>query len=355
MKLSPQLLIVAGLLIAGTAARAQVTGTVQQVDTAGQHRQHPAAPAKYPAGATAPELYPEEGSDVGPQSVLRLNPRRTWFQATADVQYFYTDNMFLTEGNRHGVDVLVSTADFALAPTPYELWGGMLSPRLGYEHQWFDFSLANSDRSVSVFDFNTATIRSVPLSKFDFNVQTIYADVQWSPGNWMWDAGFDFRRMMSTSSYDEFYTEYVPRWGLRRVFPLGDNTAIVVGYEGDYRFGDPRPVVFTPPFPPVPVTIDPDMHDRTDHSLFVTYSQPLSSHTLLEPYYRAKFTHFTDSPAGRRNDLLNSFGVALYWAVCPNFEVRGFVDYNIRSSDSSAVSEYRQLDAGGGVNLTFRF
>ena len=62
-----------------------------------------------------------------------------------------------------------------------------------------------------------------------------------------------------------------------------------------------------------------------------------------------------DSTIGRRNDLLSSVGAAVYWTVCPNFEMRAFVDYTMRFSDNSAVSEYSQFDGGLGVNATFRF
>jgi hypothetical protein len=333
---------------------AQVPGAIQQVDSTEQHRKMTQTAKTFADGASVPELYPDESSDVGSQTVLKIKPRKTLFEASADVQYFYTDNLFLNEKKKRDADVLVSTAQFALAPTPYDIGGGAFAPRIGYQHQWFDFGLAKNTR-VDVFDFDANTTERRPVSIFDFNAQTFFVGASWTRDNWTWDVGFDFRRLMSTSSYDEFYKEYVPRWGLQKLFTLNDKMAFTVGYAGDYRFAEANPTIFSPVFPPIVTTIPEDPGDRTDHALFVSYSQTLCPKAVLQPYYQIKYTHFTASNLGRRNDLLNSFGLALYYIVCPNFEVRTFVDYNIRSSDNSAVSEYRQFDGGLGINATFRF
>src|SRR5262249_37013186 len=140
--------ILAGISLAGAlqSAQGQNMGANQQVDDMQQRRQRAQAADSYAEGSSAPELYPEESSHVGPQTVLKMKPRRTLFEAMADVQYFYTDNMFLTEKQKHGADVLVSTAQFALAPSPYDFAGGALAPRVGYQHQWFDYGLLDDDK-----------------------------------------------------------------------------------------------------------------------------------------------------------------------------------------------------------------
>ena len=88
--------------------RAQNSGATQQVDDMQERRQRAQMADSYIDGSSAPELYPDESSDVGPQTVLRMKPRRTLFEAMADVQYFYTDNMFLTEKQKHDADVLAN-------------------------------------------------------------------------------------------------------------------------------------------------------------------------------------------------------------------------------------------------------
>ena len=339
-------------------ANAQIPDAAQQVDNSHQRRQRAETAGAMLDSTNAPELYPDETSDVGPQTVLRAKPRRHLFEAMADVQYLYTDNVFLTETHHQNSDVLVSTVEFALKPTPYDFLGGTLAPSLGYEHQWYDFGLADKDR-VAVFEFGAGPFppgapRSERLNVFDFNSQTAFTGLQWTRGNWSTDLGFDFRRLLSTSSYTEFYKEYVPRWGLQRSFAFGDRGALAIGYAGDYRFAEPKPQRIIASGGIVEL-FNPDMRDRTDHSLFVTYDQVLCPHTVLQPYYQIKYTRFVDSEIGRRNDLLSSAGLALYWTLCRNCDLRAFVDYNARFSDNSRVSEYRQFDGGLGLNVIVRF
>jgi len=338
---------------------AQNSGAVQQVDNSHQRRQRTESAEAYLNGTNAPELYPDETSDVGPQTVLKTKPRRHLFEAMADVQYFYTDNAFLTETHHQNSDVLLSTVEFALKPTPYDFLGGTLGPSLGYEHQWFDFGLADNDK-VPVFKFGAPPFppggpRMEHLDVFDFNSQTAFTGLQWTRGNWSTDLGFDFRRLLSTSDYNEFYREYVPRWGLQRTFAFGNRGALAVGYAGDYRFAEPKPLKIILGGGGFTEEISPDMRNRTDHALFVTYYHVLCPHAVLQPYYQLKYTRFTDSAIGERNDLLSSTGLAVYWTVCQNCDLRAFVDYNTRFSNNSHVSEYRQFDGGLGLNVIVRF
>jgi hypothetical protein len=333
MQTNSQTLLACILIFAVHEGTAQVPGALEQVDAAQQRRMaEQSARVGYHASESAPELFPGESSDVGPQSVLKIKARKTWFEAQADVQYFYTDNMFLTEHNKQETGVLVSTAQFALAPTPYELGQGRFSPRLGYRHQWYDFGLDGQR-------FDSSTIR---LNQFDFNAQTIFTDGQWAHENWISEVGFDFTRLLSTADYDEFYKEYVPRWGIQRLFPLDDKTVISLGYEGDYRFSEGDTV------------FDKDFNDRTDHAFFAGCTRTLCRQAVIQPYYRFKYTHFTSGVD--RQDYLHSFGVALYCFFTPQISVRAFVGYDLKSSDGrNSVSDYDRLDAGGGVNLTIRF
>ena len=332
-------------LVAGSV-RAQVSGAIQQVDASQQRRQLEQTAKPTADGDTAPELYSGESSDVGPQSVLRMKPRKTLFEAMADVQYFYTDNMFLATDHKVSADVLVSTAQFAFAPTPYELFGGSFAPRFGYRHQWFDFGLISGEQ-VTAYNVSAHRLQVVDLNTFDFNAQSPFVDLRWTRDNWGAAIGFDYTRLMTTSSYEQFYQEWVPCWGLQRIIPLNNQATVAIGYAGDYRFTDMS--VFLPSF------ISRDLDDRTDQLLLVSCAWGLARQVVVQPYYQFKFTHFVSSEVGSRNDYLNAFGLAVYWTVCPNCELRAFADYNIRNSDNGAVPEYHQFDAGGGINVTFRF
>jgi hypothetical protein len=255
----------------------------------------------------------------------------------ADAQYFYTDNMFLDDQNKISTAVLVSTVEVAVTPKPFDLAGGEVAPRLGYRHQWFDYG----------FDGKTLPQMGTPLSDYDFNAQTCFADLLWSHGNWIAGAGLDYTRLMSTSDYDQFYQEWLPHWGVQRVFPLNGKAVFSLGYEGNYHFSDSATA--QPPFS------QNGFDDRTDQMLAATYVQMLGKYAVIQPYYLFKYTYFTQSTTGSPNVCLNSFGLALYWILCPNCNVRAFVGYDIKNSDNSSVPEYHQFDAGGGVNIAFKF
>src|SRR6266478_2878454 len=168
----------ASLALGFNRAAAQVPGAVRQTEAVEQRRQLEPAARSYEGGESAPELYPGESTDVGPQTIIKFKPRKTYFEAMADAQYFHTDNMFLTQHDKQGADALVSTAQFALAPASYELGGGRFAPRLGYRHEWFDFGLL-SGKQIQAFDFQTQTFKQARLHDLDFNSQTIFTDGRW--------------------------------------------------------------------------------------------------------------------------------------------------------------------------------
>ncbi len=330
------------LALTGGAVFAQMPGASQQVESVQQRRSLEQA-AQFMSGTNVPALYEGETSDVGPQSVLKMKSRRTWIQASADAQFFYTDNMFLADHGHQAADVLVSTVQAALAPTPFDFHGGLLAPRLGYQHQWFNYDLAGSG-TVNVYDFNTGTFDTTGLDTFDFNVSTAFGDLAWQRENWTFGLGMDFRRLLDSGSYKEFYREYVPRWFIRRDFPITQTTAISLAYEGDYRATDTAA--------PVPPGYGGGFNDRTDHSLVLFGSWRLCSHAILQPSYRFEFMHYTTI---NRDDLLNSFGLTLYCPLTKNVAIRGFVGYDNLKTDGLYAQHYEQLTAGGGVNLTVRF
>jgi len=329
-------------LMVSTVA-AQTPGAIRQVESDQQRRQMERNARPIVPGESAPELYPGEVTDVGPQSILTYKPRKTYVEAMVDGQYFYTDNMFLNEGDKQRTDVFVGTAQFALAPTPYDLWGGKLGPRIGYRHQWYMYGLLDDD-TVQVFDFQTLTVREIELRKFDFNAGTIFTDGRWTLDNWAFDLGFDYTRLMESDDYDQFYSEYVPRWGVQRIFPLYRTGALSLGYAGDYRFADTD---LPPP------DFNEDFNSRTDHSLNVAFTQSLCRHAVVQPYYRFKYTRFTEGD--ERNDYLHSFGISVHCFFTEQIALRAFAGYDMLESSNPVIPDYRRLDAGGGLNLTFRF
>lgn len=342
MRTQPFLLTTATVLAGLPAAHAQMPNASQQVETL-QTRHQLEEAAQSGLATNVPALYESEASDVGPQSVVQIKPRRTWIQAFADEQYFYTDNMFLGDHVKQGADVLVSTVQAAFAPTPFAFHDGQLAPRVGYQHQWFNYELAGAD-TVLVQDFNTGSIKNAGLDTFDFNASTVFGDMSWRRQNWLFTLGADFRQLLDSGSYSEFYREYVPRWSVRRDFNLTAATGISIGYEGDYRV--------TETAAPVPAGFGEDFNDRTDHSLVVVGSWRLCRHAILQPFYRFEYTHYTRVD---RDDLLHSFGLTLYCPLTKNVTLRGFVGYDDMNTDGVFAQNYEMLNAGGGLTLSVQF
>jgi hypothetical protein len=337
------------LALALSVARGQIPNASQQVDSVQQRRQLESASSLLADTNAVPEFYEGETGDVGPQSVIQFKQRRTFIEASADEQYFYSDNVFLANQGKQGADVLVSAVQVALAPEPYQFAGGQLSPRVGYQQQWFNYGLLGSD-TVHIYDpQKNPTIYYGSLDAFDFNVSTIFSDFTWRRQNWTFVLGGDYRRLLDSGNYDEFYHEFVPRWSVGREFSFGKSTSLSVAYHGDYRFTESTPPAALIPGAPVyPDTFN----DRTDQGLALVGSWRLCSHAVLQPFYNFQFTHYTSI---NRDDLLNSFGLVLYCPITRQVTLRTFVSYDIAHTDGYYVQNYRSLNAGGGLNLTVRF
>ena len=332
--------LLAGLLIVGSAF-AQNPAASQMVDNL---RLRPLAA---PTTEAAPEFYPGETSDVGPQSLLEMQrqQRRHWLRAFADEQLFYSDNVFLAHDNPKSSDVLVSTVSAALAPDAFEVAGGKLSPQVGYQHQWFNYGLLGNDELI-VVDFNKSVLSQTNrISAFNFNVSTIFADTTFAWRGWDFTVGVDYRRFLDSSAYEEFYREIVPRWAAHYTFHFAENKSIMVGYEGDYRFTETQN--------PLPFNKS-DYNDRTDHSLVLTGNWWLCSHAVVQPFYRLQYSDYTHIQGGR-TDWLNTFGIGLALPITQNVALRTFVSYEILDTNGSYAPSYKRLDLGGGLNLSVRF
>ncbi|HTL18236.1 MAG TPA: hypothetical protein VL793_13455 [Patescibacteria group bacterium] len=344
MRVIPLILLTSITAFGVRNASAQLPGGAQsrQLESVEQRLAMDELAAKFTL-SNAPSLFPEEDTDIGPQSVLKIRPRQPRVELFADAQYFYTDNMFLSDRNEQSSDVLVSTVQGVFNAVRFPISGGDFVARVGYRHQWFDYGLADHS-TINVFDFNTGTFRQAKLNEFDFNAGTAFAESIWKRDNWVAGLAFDYQRLMDTDSYHEFYRELTPRWGLSRVLPLCSRSVLRVGYEGDYRVtdtGDP------------PINFDSNFNDRTDHSLVIDATYILCKYAIAQAYYRFQFTHFTGSE--RREDYLNAFGLALYCPFTQNIGLRFFVNYDILETNGQLVTDYNRLDTGAGLNLTVRF
>ena len=329
---------VLALTLLGSSASAQVPPSVEQAETLKRRQETQQMQDKVRTGESAPILSPEEMIDVGPQSILRMKRRQTWFEASADSQLLYTSNILLTEGNspfNRGTSFLVSGVSAALAPQPFQLGNGLFAPRVGVRHQWFNYGIG--DGSLE---------RDLAISNPDFDAQAAFADARYRfAENWIADAGVDALRILnhtpSYDSYQETYKEVGLRWGLLRQFPFTETRLLALGYEGSHHFGSTRGAFLG------------SSSDRSEHSALLAYTHALTPQLVMQPYYRFLYTWYTRGAS--RNDYLNSVGLSLSYYFTSWCSARCFVAYDFKESDNALVADYRKFDGGAGLNLTFRF
>ncbi len=318
------------------AAPSLAASAVQQVESF-QQRQAFGSPA-FRTGTSrqqpaAPELYPGESADVGPQLILletRVRPaeRRTWWEAAADVQSFYTSNVFLTEKGNTDTGVLITTALAGIAPPAWEVPGGQLAVRAGYRHQRWMYGLDDTSNQ---------------LNNFDFDVSTAYLGARYVfREHWVASLGLDYNRLLShEDDWREFYTELVPSWGLERSVPLGEKTALSLGYVGAAHFTrtDPNPTSHA--------------SDRLDSILSASLAHELLPRLIVQPFYRFQHTHYWES--GARNDRFHTLGLTVAYALTDWASVRFFTSWELRDSGDPTVTDYEKFDTGGGVSMALRF
>jgi hypothetical protein len=315
-----------------TGVRAQTPDRVQQAESY-QRRQEAEQLLPPITEESAPELFVGEFKDVGPQSILRIKPRRTLFEAGVDSELYYTSNVFLEE-EANGVDltdttVLVNTVHLDLAPLPYVVGPGRLEPRVGFRYTWFNYGIGDNRGQ---------------LNDFDFDEQTAYLQLRYQlRGGWVFDLGFEWSNLTDhePNYFDRFYTEYVPRWAVARQIALTESRYFTFGYEGAYRFSD------TDDAP------DSKVNDRTDQVLFARYTHGFTPRLILQPYYRFQYSRYTQNDG--RDDYTQTTGCSVYYAIASWLSVRVFGTYERRDSDDRLVPDYHKYDGGLGLSLIGRF
>lgn len=302
---------------------------VQQFNNEQQRRQIQEPLKGFTTSTNAPELYPGENEDVGPQAILRLHQRRTLFDVSADSQYIYTDNNRLTEDNRIDTALAINTLQFALAPTAYAVGPGEFSPRLGFRSQWYNYGLGVGE-SEDVLDFNAQTVFLGLLYQYN--------------RKWDFGGGLDYTRLLDQDHYNEFYTEFTPHLFAQRYFPIRENLTFAASWQGMYHFTSVDPLPRS------------DVNDRLDNTLGLTLTyQPLDK-LMLQPFYRFQHTYYPDTAFNTdRHDFFNIVGAAGSYFFTRQFAARIFATGTFRESDDSFTSSYQKFDAGLGAFLVFRF
>ncbi len=299
-----------------------------------QRRQEITAPSmRLESGTAVPELYTGENEDVGPQRVLQLRKRRTYFEVLVDSQFMWSDNVTLADNNKEESTIFVNTLEAAFAPSGLNWNGNPIEPRIGLRNQWYNYGLTpgGNDRF---------------LGSLDFEAQTLFAEARYRfAGDWFALAGIEAQQLVDQFDYsDDFYSHIAPYFGFQWFRALSDTKALAASYRGSYHFSD-TDSFFAPS----------DVNDRTDHSLTFSYSQELVPNLVLQPFYRFQYTYYTAQ--NERHETLHDLGISLAYHICKNASVRTFAGYQIKDTDDSksVLTDYEKLDIGVGATFTIQF
>ena len=302
---------------------------VQQFQNTRQAQQFQQPLSGLQAATNAPELYPAENADVGPQRILRLNPRPDYFDVFFDSQVFYSDNANYAQGSDIiGSAVFVNTVQVAFTPPDSQLGPGRFAPAAGYISQWYNYG---NNR----------------MTYLDFNAQTAFISGRYTLGNWQFGLGGNYTRLLNQGDYAQTYSEWLPVLTVQRIFPVGDNLLFVLGNQVDYHFTS---------VPPTPGTST-EINNRFDEAVSLALSWQMTRQLILQPYYRFQYSNYRYNTlqTSDRNDYLNSLGVTLVFNLNQNFSLRTFFNYNIKRSDDPYTPAYHEYNGGVGATANFNF
>jgi hypothetical protein len=315
-----------------------------RIDTATQQmgRQDLRARLQTPAAQEISSLYEDEDKDVGPQNVIRQKPRHNWLEASTDVQFGSTSNVYLTETGKTDSSMMISTVQLAVTPPAWQVLGGQFSARAGYRHQKFNYGIASEK-----FNHLIASGRSEStINDSDFDISTMFVQGHYLIlEQWLVGGGMDYNRLLNSKdgSYTEFYSELAPNLSVQRSFELSKKSAISanIGVAGHISYLDPSYLVPS------------DSFDRVDESATVTYARELLSQLGFQTFYRAQFTQYTRNHV--RKDLTQTLGVVLAYSLCKEASLRAFANFEGRSSEDPDIADYQKVDTGMGLSLRIQF
>jgi hypothetical protein len=281
------------------------------------------------AGTNAPELYPGENADVGPQRILRLKPRSTYFDLLFDSQVFLSDNAnFAQEPFSIASPVFVNTVQAAFAPPATKLGPGKFAAAIGLAGQWYNYG---DNR----------------LAFLDFNAHTLFVSGKYTLDKWQFGLGVNLTRLVNQANYNETYREFMPNFGVQRVLPLNDRMFFSIGDLVDYHLTEVPSVLGSRT----------DLNDRFDNIASLTFTWQLTRHLVVQPFYRFQYSYYQHNTLATsdRSDCLQSFGFMAAYYFNKNISARAFFNYNRKQSNDNFTPAYHEMNGGLGASLDLKF
>jgi len=302
---------------------------VQQLQNNQIERELQPPPMGLAVGTNAPELYPGEDLDVGPQRILRLKLRPTYFDVLLDSQAFYSSDANFASGPfAISSPVFVNTVQAAFAPPARDFLNGKAAAAVGFASQWYNYG---DNR----------------LENLDFNAETIFISGKYTIDNWQVGVGMNLTRLVAQENYDETYREFMPNLGVQRVLPINNRMFFAVGDLVDYHLTRVPSVLGSRT----------DLNDRFDNIASVTFTWQATRHLLFQPYYRFQYSYYQHNALATsdRNDFLESVGLTAAYYFNAKISLRAFYNYNYRQTDDQFTPAYHEMNGGLGVTLNVKF
>lgn len=280
-------------------------------------------------GTNAPELYQGENTDVGPQRILRVKPRATYFDVLFDSQFFYTDNAnFSQQPSAIASPVFVNTVQAAFAPPARKLGPGQAAAAIGLASQWYNYG---DNR----------------LESLDFDAQTLFVNGKYTLGKWQFGLGANLTRLANQENYNETYREFMPNFGMQRIFPINDKMFFSIGDLVDYHLTEV----------PLVAGSRTDINDRLDNIASLTFTWQITHHLIVQPFYRFQYSYYQHNAQANsdRNDYLQGFGLTAAYYFNKNISLRTFFNYNRRQTDDNFTPAYLEMNGGLGTSLDLKF
>ncbi len=329
----------------------------EQIKRAEALKQPPKPPAE--EGEAAPETYPGESEDLGPQMLLKKKKRLKLFEASLDSSITWTSNASFSSWNPAGsardTAVWNEVASLALAPSAIEVGSGKLSLRTGYRHV---FSVADLSPLVGRAARNDLSLNQI----LNVQVSTVFLSANYNfRENWNASLGLDYTRVMNGNFqgqkwrfqrlvgpmkfWNESYVEFNPTWSLARSISLGEKLGLTVSYFGGYHFSQ---------------TDGGNSLDKLDSGANVSLMYMPTQTFLISPGLRFMYGHFTRTqsvtdPGERRRTTSVAPNLSFMWMPKPWISARAGLSADFFRSNDSDQPSYNKYDVSSGFTLTFKF
>jgi hypothetical protein len=326
-------------------------------------------PAEKPADEVAPETYPGENADLGPQVLLKQKKKRDpLFEFSSDTMFMWTSNA-LTAGwsdpanGPRDTGIVAETLSLAFAPKAWDVGSGKLSLRTGYRQVFWVYDVRDRVPINPELGYNGLNLNN-------FQVSTIFTNARYSfAENWAASFGVDYTRVMNQSPaqdwkiqnfgdtsnfWKESYKDINPNWSLDRSIALGEKAGISLTYSGGYHFSE-LPTAF-----PNSSSLGSSYLDKLDNAFTVGFAYLPSQTWMIQPSTRFLHCLFTrtqsaSDPGERRRTTSVSPSLTVMWMPKPSLSVRLSTSADFFRSNDSDQPSYNKYDASVGFSINLKF